>query len=93
MKIIVVKEIYLENPYRPMCGTCAFRGQVSVVSDTTSAPVKLGTTTITGVRVLEVKCEHPDTPEKIAVDITDICDKFKSVNDILNRIFMTKRLI
>jgi len=83
MKIVILKEFYLENKYKPMCGTCKYRGNVRIAWD----PTKPKNTQITGIT-----CDHPQAIDK-SVEFEDICDEFYPVNDTLKRIFLTKRLL
>jgi len=93
MKLIIVTDYNLPSDgYKPMCGTCKYRGNVSITYDVANGiPImlkgKLKNVTITGVH-----CNHPSTPNKL-VQYEYICDNFCPVNDLLKRIFLTKRLI
>ena len=83
MKIVILKEFYLENKYKPMCGTCKYRGNVRIAWD----PTQPQDSRITGIT-----CGHPTVIDK-SVEFEDICDKFYPVNEELKRIFLTKRLL
>ena len=91
MKIIIVQDYVLENQYRPMCGTCKHRGNVSIAYDFNASGIPA---VLDGdkIRVTGVHCDHPDTPG-IQVQYDSICDKYYPVNETLKRILLTKRLI
>lgn len=83
MKIVILKEFYLENKYKPCCGTCKYRGNVSTVWDPTEPD---------NTRVVQMSCTNPNTVNN-DVGYYDICDLFDPANDTLKRIFLTKRLL
>lgn len=92
MKLIIVTDYYLENKHKPMCGTCKYRGNVSIAYDVGGGiPIMLDGE-LKNVRVTGVHCDHPDATD-VTVEYDSMCDRFYPINDLFKRIFLTKRLI
>jgi len=86
MKLIILRDIVpLTTNYKPICGTCHFRGNISVSSRSQNGNVVHEV--VTGV-----KCIHPSMYNQ-NVEYDHKCGHYAPVNSTLARIFYTKRLI